>query len=149
MKLMHEAGLIDDTLHGQRLANQIRRYAIGRRLSPGVTLVGAGKEKHKHWELVYGGGATMAMLLDAELSQVSPTAFRDALRRVQHQGAATLDAPALLKVLDEASGGRASRIMARLDAGMALADFRAALLPAGYSVEGFASDEVYVTRRGP
>lgn len=149
VKLMHEAGLLDDALYGQRLANQIRRYEVGRRLSPGVTLVGAGKEKHKNWELVYGGGAAMAMLLDAELSQVSPTAFRDALRRVQHQGAATLDAPALLKVLDETSAGRASAVMQKLDAGMALADFRSELAPAGLSVEGFASDEVYVGRSTP
>ena len=146
VKLMHEAGLIDDALYGQRLANQIRRYGFGRRLSPGVTLVGAGKEKHKHWELVYGGGAAMAMLLDAELSRESPTAFRDALRRVQHQGTVTLDAPGLLKVLDDASAGRASKIMGKLDAGMSLADFRAALAPAGLGVEGFATDEVYVSR---
>jgi len=144
VKLMHEAGLVDDSLYGQRLANQIRRYAFGRRLSPGVSLIAGGKEKHKNWELVYGGGAAMAMLLDAELSQQSPTAFRDALRRVQHQGAVTLDAPALLKLLDESSAGRASAIMQRLDAGMTPADFRAALAPAGLSVEGFATDELYV-----
>ena len=144
VKLMHRAGLTDDATYGQRLANQIRRYQFGRRLSPGVTLVGAGKEKHKNWELVYGGGAVMALLLDAELSRQSPDAFRDALRRVQHQGPVTLDAPALLKLLDESSAGRASTIMQRLDAGMALSDFRAALAPAGLTVEGFATDEVYV-----
>ena len=65
-------------------------------IARGVHLLGAGKEKHKHWELVYGGGAVMALLLDAELSRQSPDAFRDALRRVQHQGPVTLDAPALL-----------------------------------------------------
>jgi hypothetical protein len=86
----------------------------------------------------------MALLLDAELSKTSPTAFRDALRRVQHQGAATLDAPALLKLLDEGSGGRASAIMQQLDAGMGTPQLRAALAPAGLSVEGFATDEVYV-----
>jgi predicted metalloprotease with PDZ domain len=144
VKLMHQAGLTDDALYHQRLANQIRRYEFGRRLSPGITLVGAGKEKHKNWELVYGGGAVMALLLDAELSKTSPTAFRDALRRVQHQGAATLDAPALLKLLDEGSGGRASAIMQQLDAGMGTPQLRAALAPAGLSVEGFATDEVYV-----
>lgn len=144
VKLMRDSGLIDDRLAGVRHANQIRRYGFGKRLSPGVALVAAGKEKHKHWELVYGGGALMAMLLDAELSRQSPTAFRDALRRVQHQGDATLDPPALLKLLDESSQGRASAIMQQLDQGMSLAEIRTALAPAGMSVEGFASDEVYV-----
>jgi predicted metalloprotease with PDZ domain len=144
VKLMHQAGLLDDAMYGQRLANQIRRYEFGRRLSPGVTLAAAGKEKHKNWELVYGGGAVMALLLDAELSRESPTAFRDALRRVQHQGAVTLDAPALLKVLDESSHGRASAIMQQLDAGMGTPQLRAALAPSGITVEGFATDEVYV-----
>jgi predicted metalloprotease with PDZ domain len=144
VKLMHQAGLLDDAMYGQRLANQLRRYEFGRRLSPGVTLAAAGKEKHKNWELVYGGGAVMALLLDAELSRESPTAFRDALRRVQHQGAVTLDAPALLKVLDESSHGRASAIMQQLDAGMGTAQLRQALAPAGITVEGFATDEVYV-----
>jgi predicted metalloprotease with PDZ domain len=148
VKLMHQAGLVDDAFYGQRLANQIRRYEFGRRLSPGVTLVGAGKEKHKNWELVYGGGAVMALLLDAELSKASPTAFRDALRRVQHQGPVTLDAPALLKLLDESSAGRASAIMAQLDEGMSTAQLRSALAPAGISVEGFATDEVYVDVAG-
>jgi predicted metalloprotease with PDZ domain len=144
VKLMHEAGLLDDAMFQQRLANQIRRYEFGRRLSPGVTLAAAGKEKHKNWELVYGGGAVMALLLDAELSRTSPTAFRDALRRVQHQGPVTLDAPALLKLLDESSKGRASAIMQQLDAGMSTAQLRDALAPSGVTVEGFATDEVYV-----
>ena len=149
VKLMHRAGLIDSALLQQRLANQIRRYEFGRRLSPGVTLIGAGKEKHKNWELVYGGGALFALLLDAELSAQSATSFRDAMRRVQHQGAVTLDAPALLKLLDESSAGRASALMQRLDAGMSTADLRSALAPAGLGVEGFASDEVYVSFANP
>jgi hypothetical protein len=86
----------------------------------------------------------MALLLDAELSRRSPTAFRDALRQVQRQGAVTLDAPALLKLLDGSSQGRASAIMQQLDAGMGIAQLRAALAPAGITVEGFATDEVYV-----
>lgn len=145
VKLMREAGLLDAALANQRLANQMRRYQLGKRLSPGVTMAEAGKEKHRHWELIYGGGATLALLLDAELSRQSPTAFRDMVRRVQHQGGAPLDGAALLSILDAGSGGKASELLAALDNGMTLPDFRARLAPAGYEVEGFASDEVYIT----
>jgi predicted metalloprotease with PDZ domain len=149
VKLMREAGLLDEALGNQRLANQLRRYQLGKRLSTGVTLMSAGKEKHKHWELIYGGGATLALLLDAELSRESPTAFRDAVRAVQHQGDGRLDGAAILAVLDARTNGRASKLMAELDKGLTLPDFRARLEPAGYRVEGFASDEVYVTTPAP
>jgi predicted metalloprotease with PDZ domain len=144
VKLMRRAGLIDEALAAQRLANQVRRYQVGKRLSPGVTFIAAGKEKHKHWELIYGGGALMAMLLDAELSRESPDAFRDAVRRVQRTGRKVADGPGLLALLDEATNGRASVLMRDLDAGLKLDDLRTRLAPAGISVEGFASDEVYV-----
>jgi predicted metalloprotease with PDZ domain len=144
VKLMHQAGVIDEALLGQRLANQIRRYGIGKRLSPGIGLGAAGKEKHKHWELIYGGGAFLALLLDAELSQQSPTAFRDALRAMQSTPGVRHDNASMLAALDQRTGGRASALMAQVEAGMTLAQIRAALAPAGVSVEGFASDEVYV-----
>jgi predicted metalloprotease with PDZ domain len=144
VKLMRQAGLIDESLAAQRLANQIRRYQFGKRLSPDVTLMAAGKEKHKHWELIYRGGATLALLLDAELSRTSPTAFRDAVRRVQRTGGTVANGPGLLALLDEATHGRAGALLQQVDAGLKLDDLRPLLAPAGISVEGFASDEVYV-----
>jgi predicted metalloprotease with PDZ domain len=144
VKLNRQAGLIDEAIADQQLANQIRRYEFGKRLSPDVSFAAAGKEKHKHWELIYGGGATLAMLLDAELSRESPTAFRDAVRRVQRTGGKVSDGPGLLALLDEATQGRASALMQKVDKGLVLDDLRALLAPAGFTVEGFASDEVYV-----
>jgi predicted metalloprotease with PDZ domain len=145
VKLMRQAGLIDEALANQRLANQIRRYEVGKRLSPDVGFGAAGKEKHKHWELIYGGGAFFALLLDAELSRASPTAFRDALRAVQANPGVRYDNASMLARLDEHTGGRASALLAQVEKGMTLAQIRAALAPAGVSVEGFASDEVYVS----
>jgi predicted metalloprotease with PDZ domain len=145
VKLMRQAGLVDEAFANQRLANQIRRYEIGKRLSPDVGFGAAGKEKHKHWELIYGGGAFFALLLDAELAKTSPTAFRDALRAVQATPGVRYDHAAMLARLDEHSGGRASALFAQVEQGMTLAQIRAALAPAGVSVEGFASDEVYVS----
>jgi predicted metalloprotease with PDZ domain len=145
VKLMRQAGLIDEALANQRIANQVRRYAIGKRLSPDIGLGAAGKEKHRHWELIYGGGAFFALLLDAELSQSSPTAFRDAMRAVQSNPGVAYDNATMLAMLDQHTGGRASAILAQVEKGMTLPQVRAALAPAGVSVEGFASDEVYVS----
>jgi predicted metalloprotease with PDZ domain len=144
VKLMRQAGLVDEALANQQLANQIRRYEIGKRLSPDVSLGDAGKEKHKHWELIYGGGAFFALLLDAELSQQSPTAFRDAMRAVQANPGVRYDNATMLAMLDAHSNGRASALLAQVEKGMTLPQIRDALAPAGVSVEGFASDEVYV-----
>ena len=144
VKLNRQAGLIDEATADQQLANQIRRYEIGKRLSPDVSFAAAGKEKHKHWELIYGGGAFFALLLDAELSQQSPTAFRDALRAVQATPGVRYDHAAMLAKLDAGTNGRASVLLAQVEKGMTLPQIRAALAPAGVSVEGFASDEVYV-----
>lgn len=145
VKLMRQSGLIDESLLQQRIANQIRRYQIGKRLSPDVSLAAAGKQKHKNWELIYGGGAMFALLLDAELSQQSPTAFRDALRKVQHNKGVAYDNERMLATLDASTNGRASALMARLNKGLTLGEIRSLLAKGGVSVEGFASDEVYVT----
>lgn len=145
LKLMRQSGLLDRTMAGQRVANLIRRYLLSRKISPGIDMMTAGDKKHDNWELVYGGGAVVALLLDAELSQDSPTAFRNLLRALQHQGGRAMDGKALLAELDNGSGGRASEIFRQLDQGMPLSAIRTRLAKAGIGVEGYGSDEVYVT----
>lgn len=145
IKLMRQAGLIDQAMAAQRVANLIRRYRLGQRLSPGLGLFAAGERKHDNWELVYGGGAMVALLLDASLSNESPLAFRDTLRRLQHLGGKPMDGAAMLAALDQGSAGRASEIFRALDAGLSLEELRQRLAKSGIGVEGFATDEVYVT----
>jgi predicted metalloprotease with PDZ domain len=144
IKLMRQAGLIDQAMAAQRVANLIRRYRLGRRLSPGLGLFAAGERKHDNWELVYGGGAMVALLLDASLSNESPLAFRDTLRRLQHLGGKPMDGAAMLAALDQGSAGRASEIFRALDAGLSLEELRQRLAASGIGVEGYATDEVYV-----
>lgn len=144
IKLMRQAGLIDQAMAAQRVANLIRRYRLGQRLSPGLGLFAAGERKHDNWELVYGGGAMVALLLDASLSNDSPLAFRDTLRRLQHLGGKPMDGAAMLAALDQGSAGRASEIFRALDAGLSLEALRQRLAASGIGVEGFATDEVYV-----
>lgn len=144
IKLMRQAGLLDRAMAGQRIANLIRRYELGRRLSPGIGMFAAGDRKHDNWELVYGGGAMVALLLDAELSRKSPDGFRDMLRQLQRMQGKPMDGAALLQAMDQGSQGRASELFKALDAGMPLAGIRERLAPAGIQVEGYATDEVYV-----
>lgn len=144
IKLMRQAGLLDRATTAQRIANLIRRYQLGRRLSPGIGMFDAGDKKHDNWELVYGGGAVVALLLDAEMSRESPHAFRDMLRRLQHMQGKPMDGAALLVAMDAGTQGRASDVFKALDAGMPLAAMRERLAKAGVEVEGYATDEVYV-----
>lgn len=144
IKLMRQSDLLDRTMTAQRIANLIRRYAVGRRISVGTGLQAAGDRKHENWELIYGGGAVIALLLDAELSANSPVAFRDMLRHLQHQGGKPLDGNAILNLMDENSAGRASAVFREVDTGLTLGKIRERLYAAGIHVESFASDEVYV-----
>ena len=99
-----------------------------------MSFAAAGKEKLRNWELIYGGGAFLALLLDAELSRQSPTAFRDALRAVQATPGVRYDNAAMLAKLDAGTNGRASALYAQVEKGMTLPQIRAALAPAGVSV---------------
>ena len=56
----------------RRLENIPRRYLIARYLqSPDMTVRGAGEEKQRHRQMVYGGGAITALALDIELRKAS------------------------------------------------------------------------------
>lgn len=145
IKLMRQTGLLDQSMAAQRIANLIRRYRLSRRLSPELGMAAGGERKHDNWELVYGGGAMVALLLDASLSRTSPDAFRDLLRNLQHQGGKPMNGDMLLATLDAGSEGRASEIFKALDSGLSLEAIRQRLAPSGLGVEGYASDEVYVT----
>lgn len=144
VKLMHEAGLVDDALLKQRLANFARRYQLGRRISPGTKLAAAGADKFKNWELIYGGGAMFAWLLDAELSKRDPQAFRRSLREVYAQAEQPYDQQRLMAVLDSATGGQAGNIYEWLDEGASWSQLRERLRPLGIEFSGFGSDEAYV-----
>ena len=62
-------GIIPEELYLKKLERYISRYVITKKMWPvdQLSLVEAGKEKHKNWLLLYGGGATMALALDIEI----------------------------------------------------------------------------------
>jgi len=144
VKLMHQAGLIDDALLKQRLANFARRYELGRKISPGVKLANAGADKFRNWELIYGGGAMFGLILDAELSKGDPQAFQRTLREIYRQADQPYDHQRLMRVLDASSNGTATNVLDWLDRGADWSQVRERLRPYGIEFSGFGSDEAYI-----
>jgi predicted metalloprotease with PDZ domain len=144
IKQMYACGIIDRSLFQQRLANFVRRAAIGRRLAPKLSISAAGADKGHHWELIYGGGALAAFVLDAEFSRQNPTGFRDALRRVYAAADEPFTNQRLLSELDSATGGRATQIVRWVDQAPDYVAIRERLGKSGISMSSFGSDEVYI-----
>jgi len=66
-------GMIDEELYLKKLERYISRYIVAKSMWPveSTSFVNAGKEKHKNWLLLYGGGATIALILDFEIRQAT------------------------------------------------------------------------------
>ena len=62
-------GIIDEELWFRKLETYLARHIITTRMWPEetVSLVDAGREKIKNWLRIYGGGATIALILDVEI----------------------------------------------------------------------------------
>lgn len=66
-------GLIDEQLWFKKIERYLSRDFITTRMWPEETLslVEAGKDKHRNWLRVYGGGATFALVLDIKIRQAT------------------------------------------------------------------------------
>ena len=66
---LFRTGLIDESLYFRKLERYLARHFISTRMWPvdTLSLVEAGKDKHKNWLRIYGGGATIALALDIEV----------------------------------------------------------------------------------
>lgn len=144
LKLMSQAGLIEPEMVEQRLANMVRRYVLAGRLTPDATLKTAGADKGKNWQAVYGGGAMVALLLDAELSRNDPDGLGRLLRSMRAQQGEGYDYERFMAVLDKETGGKGSEIVAWLDGRPSSADIVARIAKAGLDVSIFGIDEAYV-----
>jgi predicted metalloprotease with PDZ domain len=144
VKLMYQAGQLDESMLVQRLANLVRRVRLAPRLSPGVGLVEAGRAKSSHWERIYGGGATLALLLDA----AEPAGFTAALRAMSRDAAQPLTQADILARLDAHTNGAASQAFRAVNDGISSGDLSRRLDAAGLEVTGYAPDEVYLRFRG-
>lgn len=144
IKLRSRAGQLDTELLEQRVANLIRRYRLSAAASPGLGLAGAGADKGANWQLIYGGGALAAMLIDGELSQADPMAFTESMRGLQRSRGQGYTYETFLETFDSLSGGRASEVVAWLDGRPSDAELIARLRRIGIDVSIFGPDEVYV-----
>jgi predicted metalloprotease with PDZ domain len=144
IKLGYHGGVSDEAMLQQRLANVVRRVRLAAKISPDVGLAEAGAEKNRHWELIYGGGAMVALLIDAE----HPDGFRAALRELSARADAPYSEAALLDVLDRHTDGAARRAYDAVSNGLDFGTIIARLGAAGLEVTGFSPDEVYVRFRG-
>jgi len=144
IKLGYRAGLFDEAMLQQRLANVIRRVRLAAKLSPGVGLVEAGAHKNDNWELVYGGGAMVALLIDAE----DPAGFTAAMRDLVAHADRPYSQAGLLARMDSVTGGAATRAFSAVNTGLDFGTLVERFGEAGLEVTGFSADEVYVRFAG-
>lgn len=144
IKLRSRAGQLESGLLEQRVANLIRRYRLSAATSPGLSLAGGGANKGANWQLVYGGGALAALIIDGELSQADPLAFTEAMRGLRRAQGEGYTYATFLETFDQLSGDRASEVVAWLDGRPSDAELIARLRRIGIDVSIFGPDEVYV-----
>lgn len=144
LKGMAQAGLVHPEMVEQRVANIIRRYVLAGRLTPDVTLRSAGADKGANWQAIYGGGAMVALMLDAELSREDPEAFGRLLRAMRAQQGEGYDYDRFVETLDRESGGKAAEIIAWIDSRPSGGDIVKRFREMGLDVSIFGYDEAYV-----
>jgi predicted metalloprotease with PDZ domain len=143
-RLNYDAKIIDRTTYEVRLGNFVRRYLLGARLTPDISMARAGAEKWRHYELIYGGGALFAMLLDRELSTESPGRFDTLMAELYRNATAPMTEAQLLALLDGGSAGTASSLVDWINAGPDVASLVARLGRAGMRAAIFTPDELYI-----
>lgn len=144
VRVMHERGLIDDELRNQRLANFVRRALLGRRQSPDLSLAQAGERRGANYAWVYGGGALVALLLDAELSGPDKDGFRDMMRDLYAHSGEAFTYESLVERMNATTDGRAGEVIAWVESGPGIPEVRARLAAAGIEMAGFVEDEIYI-----
>lgn len=144
IKLMYQAGLIDEAMLKQRIANILRRYEIAKRRSPDISLAEAGKNKGDNWELIYGGGSLVALVLDATVSAENPGMFRHMMRDLYEQSESPYTLASLVGQMDQSTDGLASLIVDWIDSHPEANEIRQRLLPLGLDLTTFRFDEAYV-----
>ncbi len=136
VKHLYREGYLDDEGLRQQIAGFVSRHQLGKRMSQGVSLRDAGQNKGQNWFLIYGSGALIALILDADLSTAEPGSFDAVMAALYADSAEPYDFDRLMAFFDERSDGRASEIFNAVDGGLRPGGVNALLAPAGIGIAG-------------
>lgn len=149
---LHRTGLIDESLWFKKLETYLGRHFVTTRMWPvePESLVQAGQDKHKNWLRIYGGGATMALVLDIEIRAATggekglDEVMRLLTTRFGHSGA-RYRVTDILEAANDVSGSDFTRFFEDHILGTTgTLDVARVLSKAGLNVEQF-SDEFYLS----
>ena len=146
-------GLIDEDLWFRKLETYLARYVISTRMWPvdTVSLVDAGQDKHKNWLRIYGGGATMALVLDIEIRSATngKKGLDDVMRLLKQRFSdpgARYRVSDILDAINTVSDKDFTRFFdAHISGSKEQLDIAEVLRKAGINTEQFA-DELYLSR---
>lgn len=149
---LFRTGLISQDLWYRKLETYLARHIITTQLWPVETLslVDAGKEKHKNWLRIYGSGATMALILDIEIRSATggTRGLDDVMRRLADrfgEPGARFEVGDILSAVNDVSGiDFAEFFDAHITGTDGQLDISATLMKAGIRTEQF-SDEFYLS----
>ncbi|WP_291843108.1 hypothetical protein [Maricaulis sp.] len=144
IKMASQAGILDEAMTEQRLANLIRRFNLARTLSPEVSIAAAGQDKPANWHLIYGGGGLAALFIDAELSRTDPDRFGAVLRDLQANAGDGYTFETFMDRFDGLTDGLASQVYDWLDMRPSNAEIVQRLGRYGIEAATFGMDEAYV-----
>ena len=150
---LYRTGIIDESLWFRKLETYLARYVITTSMWPvdTVSLVAAGQEKHRNWLRIYGGGATLALMLDIEIRSATKgdKGLDEVMRLLKQQfgdSGARYRVADILAAINTISGKDfAGLFEAHVTGSKAQLDIAAILRKAGINSEQF-SDEFYLSR---
>ncbi len=148
-KALYADGVYNTSDYSKKIENIIGRYMISLAFGGPKPLVEASNDKGANRLTVYGGGALMALILDAEMTaELGEGAFERMLADVFAGSGERYTQARLMATLDRNSNGRASKILAEIDAGLNPFVLSDRLNPHGLELSVFTPEEMYVSFNG-
>ena len=147
-------GILEEDIYHNKLARYFARYFISKRMWPEdpISLVEAGDDKPTNWLYLYGGGATIALILDIEIRELTgaESGLNDVMLLMKQRFGDTntpFDVPDVLQAVNDVSGSDFTDFFARYIQGAdEMPDIATTLLKAGLVVDQYG-DEFYVSRQ--
>ncbi|WP_459418966.1 hypothetical protein [Flagellimonas sp.] len=145
--------MINESLYLKKLERYISRYIVAKNLWPeqSISLLDAGKEKHKNWLLLYGGGATIALIIDFEIREATNNLknlddLMLHLKKSFGEKGLKITSKDIEEALTKISGKNFSDFFSKYIYGTEKLDVQAYLEKGGLIMDSFA-DEVYLSKQ--